>query len=115
VRGLGQLDVQPMLDFVLVLEPACGCSCGSEGRKEDAWGRREGGELACPGGGIARDEVGEFGWGRAASSWRGAAGDGVDAGYIGIRNKAGEDMGALSVMRLSSSSSSGMFGKFADE
>lgn len=113
MRGLGQLDVQPMLDFVLVLKSACGCSCGSEGGKEDTGGRGEGRELACPGGGIARHEVGEFGWGRAASSWRSATGDGVNAGYSGVGDKAGEDMGALSVIRLSSGSRPGMFGKFA--
>lgn len=115
VSGLGQLDVQPMLDFVLVLEPAYGCSCGSKGRKEDTGGWGEGGELACPGGGIARDEVGEFGWGRAARGWRGATGDSVHAGYSGVGDKAGEDMGALSVIRLKSGSRPGMFGKFADE
>ena len=100
VRGLGQLDIQPMLDFVLVLEPACGCSCGPEGGKEDAGGWCEGGELAGPGGGITRDEVGEFGWGSAASGWGSAAGECVDAGYSGVGNKAGEDMGALSLRDL---------------
>ena len=108
VGGLGQLDIQPMLDFVLVFEPACGCFCGSERGKEDAGGRAQGGELARPGGGIARDKVGEFGWGRAASGGRGTAGDGVHASYSRIGNKAGEDLRALPVLRFSSSSSLGM-------
>lgn len=108
MRGLSQLDVEPMLDLVLVIEPACGCLCGRKGREENAGGRAEGGELACPGGGIAGDEVGELGWGLATSGGRGAAGDGVHASYSRIRNKAGEDMGALSVMRLSSGSSLSM-------
>jgi hypothetical protein len=106
-----------MLNFVLVIEPTRSCLCGPEGRNEDAGSRGEGGELACPGGGIAGDEVGEFGWGRATGDWRGAAGNSVDAGYSGIGNKAGEYMGALSVTRLSSSSRPGvsLFGKFPDK